>query len=62
MTPDNFICCSCKFARKSGAKVMQCKRGFFPELALRYNKCKAYQPRAGKQNINQKSLFDDGNE
>lgn len=57
MTPNNFLCCFCRYARKSGAKVMQCKQGLFPELAYKYGKCRRFEPKV-KPSINQKSLFD----
>ena len=49
MNPKNpkndIICLSCRYARMSGGRVMKCLKGFYPELAFRYGKCKRYEPR-----------------
>lgn len=42
------LCDSCKFARKSGGRVIKCMSIGYPELAYRYGKCRKYQPKQNK--------------
>lgn len=54
----NFICESCKRARRTTSGHIVCTSYGTPQLAFQYSKCRLYVPKVKQPSINQKSLFD----